>query len=591
MAVAGDGSGGRSLRRLVPHVVAVAWVVGAAVTLLAPAFAHGRTFGPYAMIGHDGLSAVQGTNLRVFGNGDLVDSLIPWITLAWREVHAGHLPLWNPYVGLGLPLAFNWQSGAFSLPALVGYAVPLRDVLTVQLVVDLVVAGLGGYVLGRVLGLGALGAATIGTVFELSGPVTAWLGFPFPAVLGEAGWILAFGLLLLSGRRRRTAFAGLAVATAFALLGGQPEGATVLFLAVAVFFVVVLASRARWLRGEGPILRPAAWLVGGLAAGVGLAAPLVLPGLQTTAQGIRGQEAGQHALSLHYLAYIAYQGYDGLPERGNFGFGLSWLFYSETAAYVGLGVVVLAALALVVRRRRPEVRALAVVVVVCLALLFVQPVTAAADALPLAGKVDWRRAFMPLAFALAVLAGIGVDAVVRTADLRRTTRGLVIAFAVAGVVLGLLFWSSQGHLPTEPFTTQAISHHVRDQAFVWPAILVGVGLLAAVALAAGARAAPGRSRLVAAVAAGALLLGSQTGFLLASGAPLVQTSAQGYRTSPSIARLEDVVGNARVAFGTAGCNLGFAPNVQDAYGVRELAAYDPIIPAAYFTTWPGFRSS
>jgi hypothetical protein len=264
-------------------------VVDAAVSLLAPAFAHGRTFGPCAMLGHDGLSSIQGTNLRVFGNGDLVDALIPWITLAWREVHAGHLPLWNPYGGLGLPLVFNWQSGASSLPALVGYAFPVRDVLTVQLVVDLVVAELGGYVLGRVLGLGGAGAATIGTVFELSGPVAAWLGFPFPAVIGEAGWILAFGLLLLAGRRHVLSLAGLATAQPSPSSAGSWRERPSSFITVAVFFVVVLASRARWLGGDGPILRPTAWLVGGLAAGAGLAAPLVLPGLQTTAQGIRGR--------------------------------------------------------------------------------------------------------------------------------------------------------------------------------------------------------------------------------------------------------------------------------------------------------------
>ncbi len=585
MAATGGSVGWQRARRVAPHVLGIAWVVGAAVALLAPALAHGRVFGAYAMLGHDGLSSVQGTSMRVFGNKDLVDSLIPWDVLAWRDVHAGHLPLWNPFGGLGLPLAFNWQSGVFSLPALVGYAFPLRDVLTVQLVVDLVVAGVGGYVLGRVLGLGALGAATIGTVLELSGPVAAWLGYPFPAVIGEAGWILACGLLLLAGRRRRLAFVGLAVSTAFAFLGGQPEGATVLFLAVVLFFVVVLASRTRWLRGEGPVLRPAAWLAGGLAAGAGLAAPLVLPGLQTTSQSVRTGALGTHALSLHYLAYVVFQGYDGLPERGNLGFGLSWLFYSESAAYVGLGVVVLAAFALVARRRRPEVWALGAVVVACLAVLFVEPVTALAEAVPFAGKVDWLRAFMPLAFALAVLAGVGVDAVVRAADLRRTARGLGLAVAVGAVVLGLLFWASQGHLPTEPLTTEPMSHVVRDQAFVWPAVLVGVGLAAVVVLVVGGRAGPGRRARLAATAAGVVLLGGQTAFLLASGAPLVQSSAQGYRTSPSIARLQAVVGQARVGFGEPTCHLGFTPNVQDVYGVHELAVYDPIMPTSYFAEW------
>ena len=59
--------------------------------------------------------------------------------LAWTQVHHGHLPLWNNYEALGMPLAFNWGSGAFSLPALVSYLTPLRVVYWVQILVSLVV--------------------------------------------------------------------------------------------------------------------------------------------------------------------------------------------------------------------------------------------------------------------------------------------------------------------------------------------------------------------------------------------------------------------------------------------------------------------
>ena len=81
--------------------------------------------------------------------GDLIDAIIPWQTLAWQQVHHGHLPLWNPYSGLGMPLAFNWQSGAFSLPVGLGYLAPVRLAYTVSTVVTLVVAGTGAYVFSR----------------------------------------------------------------------------------------------------------------------------------------------------------------------------------------------------------------------------------------------------------------------------------------------------------------------------------------------------------------------------------------------------------------------------------------------------------
>jgi hypothetical protein len=78
-------------------------------------------------------------------------------------------------------------------------------------------------VLGRVLGLGVTGSATVGTIFVLSGPFAAWLGYPFDAVNCWAGWLLAFGILAVRDRRPMLAVTGLAWVTAGILYGGQPE--------------------------------------------------------------------------------------------------------------------------------------------------------------------------------------------------------------------------------------------------------------------------------------------------------------------------------------------------------------------------------
>jgi hypothetical protein len=128
--------------------------------------------------------------------------MIPWTSVAWTQVHHGFVPLWNPYNGLGLPLAFNWQSAVFSVPSLAGYLVPLRYAYTVGVIVTLVIAGTGGYVLGRALRLGMLGALMIATVFELCGPLVAWLGYPQAQTMAWGGWLFAAGLLILRGRHR-----------------------------------------------------------------------------------------------------------------------------------------------------------------------------------------------------------------------------------------------------------------------------------------------------------------------------------------------------------------------------------------------------
>ena len=324
------------------------------------------------------LTKQPGAGVHINQNPDLSDSLIPWWNLAWQQVHQGHLPLWNPYGGLGMPLAFNWQSAPFSLPALVSYLFPEHWSFTAAAVVNIVVGGTGAYVLGRVMRLGVVASAVVGTIFELSGPFAAWLGYPFPSVMSWAGWIFAFGLLLLRGRHRAGSAVGSAVSVAFSLYGGAPEGFVVLMMAAGCFFVIALACRTRWLRGAGPIRRPAVDLVLPTVAGLALAAPFALPGLQLVDRSVRNSSALALGLPLHTALYLVFQDFDGLPiyHDGHLAVFSSFyaIFYTETAAYVGVAAVGLALMAAVLCWRRIEVRGFAAVVTLCLAVNYIPPV-------------------------------------------------------------------------------------------------------------------------------------------------------------------------------------------------------------------------
>ncbi len=61
----------------------------AALALLSPVFLRGKAL-------------FWGTPLLQFG---------PWWSFAWTTILSGHLPLWNPLVGMGAPLFANYQSG------------------------------------------------------------------------------------------------------------------------------------------------------------------------------------------------------------------------------------------------------------------------------------------------------------------------------------------------------------------------------------------------------------------------------------------------------------------------------------------------
>ncbi len=586
-----DGAPTRFTRR---DVLGLMWVSAAGLAVLVPALLHGVYLGSYQILAmpNHGLTTRPGVPGAVEQTSDLIGQMIPWTRLAWEQVHHGHLPLWNPYSGLGTPLAFNWQSAPFSLSSLVTYLVPLRLAFTVAIAINVLVAASGAYVLARVLRLGVTGAATVGTVFVLSGPFAAWLGFPFASVNCWAGWIFAFGILAIRARRPTWATVAMASSIAGALYGGQPEGATVLMLAVGTFFGLVLVhdvGRRGWAATRAPALR----LVGATIAGVGLALPLVLPGTQLSALSIRRVAPLTQALPSHLLAYLAFQGYDGLPLPGVAKFGLSGHLYNETAAYVGTTALVLALIAIVVRWRRPEIRALAAVAAICLALVYFGPLDALVDHIPLVGTVSWWRALMPLALVIAVLAGSGVDAVVRQADHARTARWLGAGFGSAAAVLAALWLFDRGGLHGNRL-------EARDASFVWPAgcLLAGLGVAALLWSTSRVRSptiSHGQNRYAAPVA-GLVLLATETAFLLTAGAPLVQSSPRGLPSSPVVRAYARTVGTATVGFGSTLCGLGLDPDVNDAYGVHELADYDPILPASYFTGWqqvvgtpPGFN--
>jgi hypothetical protein len=540
--------------------------------------------------------------------------MIPWSTLAWTQVHAGHLPLWNPFSGLGLPLAFNWQSGAFSLPAVIGYAFPLHITYTVQIIVSLVVAGTGAYVLARVLHVGVIGCATAGTVYELSGSFMGWLGWPHAAVMSWAGWLLALTILIVRGGHRTRNIAAFAVFTALALYSGQPEILTILLVSVTVFFLALVIIKVATQHSVRLSLRPLLDFILAIVAGAALGAPLLLPGMQVLAKSTRSSsaylartEVGK-ALPPHDLVHLLVQGYNGLPIAGNEVFGDA--VYFDTAAYVGVIAIALAVLGVVRGRRRPAVISLLVLSIVTLGIVFFPPVEAILIHLPLVQTIDWHRDLMILGLCVAVLAGLGMDALVHSAAERRTQLLLGGILAACVAFLAALWWAGSGLSPLEA--------GLRRDSLKLPLIcsalaLVAIGVLAAwtskwrqpasgpVAAEPGESGAIGRTDwdsvrdspgFAAGRVVGVVLLALETVFLVASGAQLWSSSSGVVTTTPAVASLAQTVGDATVGFGAFTCfdgpaltALGILPEANSLYGVHEFDLYDPVLPHAYLQAW------
>src|SRR5450755_4667423 len=104
----------RQISSRLQHVLAAAWILLITAAVLAPALGRGPMIGTYDLLRSSGLSSQAGVVLHgSYASTDLIETNIPWTILNWTQVHHGILPLWNPYNGLGLPLAFDWQSASF----------------------------------------------------------------------------------------------------------------------------------------------------------------------------------------------------------------------------------------------------------------------------------------------------------------------------------------------------------------------------------------------------------------------------------------------------------------------------------------------
>ena len=577
------------------HVLSVTWLVAAAFAVLLPVLVHGSSFGSYDLLSQFGVLQHHGVVVHNLQAGDQSDQIIPWATLAWTQVHHGHLPLWNPYEALGMPLAFNWQTAAFSVPSLIGYLFPLHLAFTVQVVVTLVIAGAGVYVLGRVMRLGTLACVFAGTVFELSGPMLGWLGWPHAAVLSWSGWLFAASLLVVRSRHGIRFIAFLAFVIAAMIYAGQAEILVLCGLALLVFLVVFLFQRSPVMGGSGPVLRPVLDLSVGVLTGVALGAPLLLPGLQVVSDSQRAVPGGDPAeilkgnpsLPLHNLVHVIFQGFDGLPVAHSHWFGYVG-GYSETAAYVGVIAVVLAVMAVVCTSTPPRSGCLRcsqrrhVGCGLC-PVGGVHPVPVATGRNGAVAASDptshlWRS-------------GVGRCRNGRSRERpRRTVRATLGGRRIRGGgtadggVVGIRPGRSHGGRDHHPSGEFHLASH-RDRS--GPDGDRGSGLdPPALRKKRAPRGSFARQRGSSGGNVAARLRGGLSGCLRCT---VVDIELDAVRPTSAVVALKGAVGSSVVGLGGSLCffppGLGIPENAQLAYGVQELAVYDPMIPSAYYSSW------
>ena len=210
----------------------------------------------------------------------------PLRVLAGREIRAGQLPLYDPYIWSGAPLLAGWNAAA-AYPLTWLFAIlPSTAAWTVNIIVTWAVAGLGMFCFLRALRLASLASFLGALTFAYAGAMSAQVSH-FGLVAGMS-WVplqLLCVLRLSQGRpvpARLGWTAVLATATGLVILAGEPraiDDSCVLVVIYAAWQIARLGRRA------GPA---AISVTAGLALGACLGAVQWLPGLAAISTSQRG---------------------------------------------------------------------------------------------------------------------------------------------------------------------------------------------------------------------------------------------------------------------------------------------------------------
>lgn len=490
-------------RSLARELAGPALILTAALAMMAPQTLGGRSIVPFdALMGdpvfRESLKAAGVGGTRNGLVADLVFQNLAWKQFAVEQLAAGQAPLWNPYLAGGLPfLAAGQHSLLYPLTLPLLGLLPPERALGWLAALNLWLAGLGLYGLGRTLRLGRAAATFMGLAWALS--LLMVVNAVFPMIQSGLAWVP--WLLAAVHRLTETAAEGraaepplapgrpspagvgwlmlLGAATTLCALAGHPE--------VFLQGLLVAGAYAAWrlwalARGDGSAAAATTGLWLAAAVGTGILGGMVqlLPLLELARTSFRSGSASYEevvgwAFGLRQAITFLIPDFYGNPAhhtvrlldgslralRDDAMWGPAWgtKNYVEAAAYPGIMVLLLAPIGLLAGRRRGVALFFACLALVALSFCFGLPTYRLLyHGLP--GFDQLRTPFrwvFAVDLALVILAGMGFDALRRREDLTSRSWGGVGFWLIGWAIAGSLGWTLLALADLAPSTWEGLT--------------------------------------------------------------------------------------------------------------------------------------
>lgn len=331
---------------------------------------------------------------------------IPWWQTAWETILEGHLPLWNPGLGMGAPLLANYQSALLYPPTwiyfllwLAGSTPAMAWGMALMVALHLAWASLGMALLLRQIKQGLLSQVIAGLAYGLSGYLVARAGFlSINAATAWTPWVILGVTWLidelvkvdlgknsqikeegLSARLkfRKVIIAGLFLCfcIGFQLLSGHAQSTWYSLGLAGIWAIFWVYYSYRHAYNTRPaikfVLKCTMILFGIILVAVGLAAVQLLPTMEYLLQSQRaGAVDYDFAMAYSFWPWrwltLLAPGLFGNPVSGDYwGYANYW----EDAIYIGLTPFLLALAAVINRQRRTKLVIFLVILTLVAALL------------------------------------------------------------------------------------------------------------------------------------------------------------------------------------------------------------------------------
>jgi hypothetical protein len=279
---------------------------------------------------------------------DSATQFYPWYDYLGERLLAFDLPGWNPFQFAGVPFAADPQSGWMYLPAMLFFTLfSLALAVPMFISFHLLLAGLGAYVLSRLLGVGVGGALVAGAAYELASPLYG-RSVCCPAQFEVGAWMpIALIGAEIAIRNRHWAWrvigwtiGGLAVSQAMSAWLGQGGYYFLLILAAFIAYRTLIDPADRAQRWISRIMDGALHGAAIFASGFGLAAAGILPRLAYVERSnvAGGEYGGESAWASQIGGLTAGMTWDHMLDPGLY--------------YPGVAVLILSFAAIVLARRR-----------------------------------------------------------------------------------------------------------------------------------------------------------------------------------------------------------------------------------------------